>query len=316
VQQNLVDASPPPTRTLAREALRWIDANVEHFSPLGGSDAREDAERHKAFVELALLVWRLRREPDLRDTPELERLLDFVDAVFALEPFRERLVRLDDLFVMYALLYAVLDEAGRIDGDQERRRMQRVLDCSTVEVAERPAHRMLEVRQVLDAAGLRHSLPSYGALADRTILSAPITLVRSTENDAYSITHDVFYLSDWGCSPVRGLSPAVRRRTSRTVDELLGMHVYARHWDLVGELLLAAHFLGNTRTGFYRCGWHALHDAQEPDGAVPGPTYDAGEVEARAEEQRRTYLFTECYHPTLVAALVGALCPPPGPPDA
>jgi hypothetical protein len=309
VPQDVLDAPRvAPLDPLADRGLRWLSSNLDCFSPLGGTDEREDAEKHKAFIELALLIWRLRREPRLTANAELERLLDFVAAVFAIEPFRERLVRVDDLFVTYALLYAVLHEAGRIDDPRELRRMQRFVDGSTVQVSERSAHRVLEVRQVLDAAGLRHTLPSYRALASRTILVQPITLVRATEHDAYSITHDVFYLSDWGCSPVRGLSDSALRRTGRTVNALLGMHVYARHWDLVGELLLAAQFLGDTDSDVFRCGRQALRDAQLEDGAVPGPAYDPGEADARDPNERREYVFKECYHPTLVATLAGALC--------
>ncbi len=296
---------------LADGALQWLGSNLGRFNPLGSAGEREDAEKHKAFIELALLVWRLRREPRMAAHAQLERMLDYIAAVFAVDPFRERLMRLDDLFVAYALLYTVLHEGGRTDDPWEHRRMQRFVDCSTVQVSERSAHRVLEVRQVLDAAGLRHRLPSLRALAARTILVQPMTLVRATEHDAYSITHDVFYLSDWGCSSVRGLSETAVRRTRRTIDDLLGMYVFARHWDLVGELLLAAHFLGDTPSDFYRCGWQALRDAQFPDGAVPGPGYDAAEADAKDEEERRDYAFKECYHPTLVGALVGALCPPP-----
>jgi hypothetical protein len=293
---------------LADGALRWLVANIDRFSPLGGANEREDAEKHKAFVELALLVWRLGREPRLEKDARFAELLDFVGEVFAIEPFRERLVRVDDLFVTYALLYAVLHEAGRLDDPHELRRMQRFVDNSTVLVAERSPHRVLEVRQVLDAAGLRHSLPSFDVLASRTILAEPISLVRATEHDAYSITHDVFYLSDWGCTDVRGLSAAGRRRTAETVDELLAMYIYIGHWDLVGELVLASKFLGETSSDLFGCGMRALREASFPDGAVPGPAYDDDAAEALDEAARDDYAFKECYHPTLVAALVGALC--------
>jgi hypothetical protein len=315
VRQDLLAAPRPPARRraraidpLAQGALEWLGANLDRFNPIGGQDEREDAEKHKAFIELSVLIWRLRREPRMAGNAQLERLLDFVAAVFAIEPFRERLVRVDDLFITYALLYAVLHEAGRIDDSREHRRMQRFVDSSTVQISERSPHRVLEVRQVLDAAGLRHTLPSTRALAARTILMHPITLVRATEHDAYSVTHDVFYLSDWGCTPVRGLSASALRRTRRTVDELLGMYIYARHWDLVGELLLAAQFLGDAHSDFYECGRRALVDAQLADGVVPGPAYDADEAAAREESERAEYVFKECYHPTLVAALVGAIC--------
>jgi hypothetical protein len=299
-----------PDDGLAEGALAWLGANVERFSPLGALGEREDAEKHKAFVELALLAWRLRREPRLAEHRQVRLVLDFVEAVFAVDAFRERLLRVDDLFVVYALLSTVLREAGRNDDPWEHRRMQRFVDCSTVQVSERSAHRVLEVRQVLDGAGLRHDLPSYRALAARTILARPLTLVRATEHDAYSITHGVFYLADWGCSPVRGLSAGGLRRTRGVVDELLGMYVYDRHWDLAGELLLAAHFLGGPRSDFDRCGRRALRDVQLGDGAVPGPGYDPEEAARGDEEERRAYAFKECYHPTLVAALVGTLCPP------
>lgn len=253
------------------------------------------------------MIWRLRREPKFKQNHELGELLGFVEHVLALDTFQAQLTRVDDLFIANVLLQNALKEAGKTDDGWDLARMQCVLDGSTVQATERPAHRVLEVRRALDSAGLRHSLPSYRALARFTILSKPFPLVRVSDYDVYSVTHALFYLSDWGCSPLVGLSAVAVRRAERVVEELLTMFVYARNWDLVGELLISAHILGQARTNVYATALRALRGAQLADGCVPGPTFKANEGKRR-HRMRSDDRFRNCYHTTLVAILAGAIC--------
>ena len=299
-----------PTRlvnSLVEGGLHWVVRHRDSFLPPSSSRGDEGAERHKAFVELALMIWRLRRDPKFKENYELGELLRLVEHVFAFDTFQAQLTRVDDLFIANVLLHNTLKEAGESDDGWDLARMQCVLDGSTIQVAERPAHRALEVRHALDSAGLRHTLPSYRALARCTILSKPFPLVRVTDYDAYSVTHALFYLSDWGCSPLVGLSAAAVRRAERAVEELLTMYVYARNWDLVGELLISAHILGQVRKNVHATALRALRGAQLADGCVPGPTFKTDEGK-RQRRMRSDDRFWNCYHTTLVAILVGAIC--------
>jgi hypothetical protein len=175
---------------------------------------------------------------------------------------------------------------------------------------ERPPHRLLELRWLLDSADLAHRLPSYGVLCRASNLGRQVNPIYLSDYDIYSITHTLFYLTDFGRLPETQLSSVRRRRACEIVGKLLAMQIYRGNWDLVGELLLSHHCLRAT-SDFYASGWQALLAAQWPDGAVPGPNYRSQATEGMNDTDRQSYVFKHCYHTTLVAALVGALCPMP-----
>lgn len=141
-------------------------------------------------------------------------------------------------------------------------------------------------------------------------LGRQVNPIYLSDYDIYSITHTLFYLTDFGRLPETQLSSVRRRRACEIVGKLLAMQIYRGNWDLVGELLLSHHCLGAT-SDFYASGWQALLAAQWPDGAVPGPNYRSQATEGMNDTDRQSYVFKHCYHTTLVAALVGALCPMP-----
>jgi hypothetical protein len=161
---------------------------------------------------------------------------------------------------------------------------------------------------VLDAGQFRHDLPSYAVLGQSSIVSKPVNVIYLTNAEAYSITHGLFYLSDFGSRPVVGLSQSQREHMEWVVDRILGMYIRAGNWDLVSELLVSCHCLGSTGSDTYALSWRALCGAQWPCGAVPGPYYKAEKANSLTGAKNREYVFEQCYHTTLVTALAGALC--------
>ena len=293
--------------------MEWIHANRDLFDPRCGGSSFQGAAgpeqnlREKALVELALALMYLRANPLLAGDPRLNDCLAFVLDVYTRPAFRDRLYRVIDVFVPYALLSIVLHACGALQDQHERTVLQGLIDRSNLHVSERPPHRTLELRYLLDLGRYSHRLPSYRTLYKSSILSHPVDLVHLTDRDVYCMTHVVFYVTHFGTREP-GLPEPETVRILTLFEQLLGMYTYARNWDVVGELLLSCSMLGCSTTESYGLAWRALAAAQAADGAVPGPRYDERDAAARDVTRQRDYAFEKCYHTTLVASLAGALC--------
>ncbi|WP_089305042.1 DUF6895 family protein [Geodermatophilus pulveris] len=292
-------------------ALEWLDVNRDRFD-IFRIDPDPPPEEDQALGELALLCRQLvlRRACDQVD---VEPLLAVLQSVESHQLFTHRLRRVNDALLPHVLVVSALQEAGlssRVDIEV----LQSMCDRSNALFAERPPHRLLELRRMLDSVGLRHRLPSYTTLARMSNLGRDVDPIRLTNYDIYSITHTLFFLTDFGRLVPRGLTSARRRLACATVHQLLGMQIHRGNYDMVGELLLSAYCLDGVDSDFYVAGWETLQAVQWREGVVPGPNYreEAHRTALKSgEEEGDSYVFGNCYHTTLVAALVGALCPPP-----
>lgn len=302
--------------SLASGALTWTDAHLKEFDPCSATNLQAEHVRFKAAIELAVLTWRLRRHPGGSEDLRVQRFITFLATVYAQARLREQMLRADELFVARGHLWLALRGTGLIDDEQEHWGLQRALARGALERAERLSHRSLELRHLVETAGLEHRLPSARTLAARGILVRTPSALHATHQDAYSVTHALFYLSDWVARPIVDLGRRSMERTSRLVELLLGRYVYARDWDLVGELLLACASLRRTGSACYAAAWLAICDAQRPDGSVPAPPRSRIGDPTASLSADEDDPFARDYHPTLVAALAGTLCPPPITTDA
>jgi hypothetical protein len=301
--------SPPPTNLIADRALDWIEANLDCFEPLHGS-AKPDEVRQKAVVELALLCMYLRRRPRYANDHRVARSLEFLLRLSRTPFFSEALFRVPTLFVPHLLLAVALHNCGYDTLGSRWPAIQKLVDASNVTWTERPSHRTLELRLLLDLGGFSYRLPSMADLHGSSILATPLNVIYATDGDAYAITHALFYLSDFGHQPIAFPSNADEERSLLVVEELLGMYLHCGNWDLVGELLLSCYCLRRTTFDLYTLGWQALLNEQWADGSMPGPHLDRRQADGLEGAKRRSYLFEQSYHTTLVAALAGGLCPP------
>jgi Domain of unknown function (DUF6895) len=299
-----------PADLLVERALEWLEANLDYFEPFKGG-IKVDDYAEKALVELALLCLCLHRQPRYATHPRTRRFLQFIADLYSTPLYRERLFRVQGAFVPHAVLIVTLDTCGYLEGDPLRERFQRFIEHSGVSYVEREPHRVLEVRHILDVARFRHHLPSYLALCRASIVGKPLNPIYMSDEDAYSLTHTLLYLSDFGSRPIPTLPLQRLHGLYWAVHHLLGMYVHQGNLDIAGELLLSCHALRGTTSELYALGWQALLAGQRPDGAVPGPAPEATDIDDGDADKRRERLFEHCYHTTLVATLVGALCPLP-----
>ena len=305
-----IDQQASISHRIADRALTWVDANLDRFDPFASGNEVNNAAM-KSLMELAVLYTSLEGRPAFQNDPRLDRFLALVQATQDHPPFQERVWRTGKDFVPYTLFAIALRRGGPLAGD-DRRRLQYLVDHGNAAVTEQVPYRSLEMRQIFDAAGLRHPLPPYATIYRDTTLARGINPSAASNFDAYSLTHTMFYLTDWGSRPPTAIPASHRARHAWLLEQMLGMSIRQGNWDLAGEFLLALHCLGTTGSDIYALGWEALATAQWADGTMPGPTYVPPPAEnSPSDKEVADAVFATCCHTTLVAAFAGGICTPP-----
>jgi hypothetical protein len=116
--------------------------------------------------------------------------------------------------------------------------------------------------------------------------------------DAYSLTHTVFFMTDWGAHP-EGLPEAARRQLAAHVPGWMDAFRARRHFDLYAELAATLGCAGLAAPAEVEA---VLAGARQPDGAVPGPGERVRErVRGIEDPDRRA--FVAAYHTTLASTL-------------
>jgi hypothetical protein len=120
-----------------------------------------------------------------------------------------------------------------------------------------------------------------------------------TEENAYVLTHEFFFATDFGKKP-SAVPDTVREYVGLWLPAWLRYYVGRENWDLVAELLMTVEFL--RLPGVSEEWISALLRAQQPDGFVNSAEGSFKRLlrPGQTEERRR---FLKNYHSTLVAIL-------------
>jgi hypothetical protein len=173
-------------------------------------------------------------------------------------------------------------------------------------------YRALEREHALWKSGWTRDEPSWRRLARATVLLQCDNPAAFDDEGAYSVTHTLFYLTDFGNRE----APLRRSERDRAVDtvECLLLHYWRiGHWDLVGELLVNLNCLRKRGSPIYEAAARAYHAAWRDDGSVPGTQRAMRASRGRevagprdggkAATRKASRPFRLRYHPTLVAVL-------------
>lgn len=116
------------------------------------------------------------------------------------------------------------------------------------------------------------------------------------DGQAYSLTHAVFFMTDFGSRP-EGLPPACRQHLAHNEQGWAQAFRGRSNHDLFAELALACCCAGGEAP------WaeSGLRAVQAEDGMVPGPGLRSPQLVAGATPERRRFL--ENYHTTLAAIM-------------
>jgi hypothetical protein len=290
--------APGRLLSAADAAFNWLVANLDRFEPFPGGTL--DLLRSKALLEvtcISMYYKRLLTSPN----PLVEKCIAYSTAVWRRPEFCDMTARQPGLFRLYATTYIALRACGELH-DEFDEVVQRVIDQGYVCAMEDVPFRILELRYILDLGGFEHSLPGYRDLFGATLLAKMPPLACFADEDAYSVTHTIFYLTDFGSVAIETyLNRNECTKIRDVVEKLLGHYLRARNWDLVAELLMCCTCIRWLPAPVGDLAWDCLLAAQLPDGSVPGPFN--GPPENVSDSEPLDLQFFKNYHTTLVTAL-------------
>jgi hypothetical protein len=263
----------------------------------------------KAFAELAILYGCLQEwQPHLGKCLALRQdLVQWRDFVLrhVESPEYAQIPRKHLTHAFYFLLPYLLVRATGYRSWYHEDTLRRLGESGYLTSTELVPYRVLDRLYFLWKSGYFDREPHWHSLYRQTFLGQRWRCsVHIDREAAYSITHTLFYLTDFGNRP----APLKAREIERIwalVESLLIHYWRLCHWDLVGELLIALNCLDRRQSSFYAGAARALRHAVRGDGAVPADAIALRSVGSTQGDEQADVVFRSCYHATLVNVLYG-----------
>lgn len=171
-------------------------------------------------------------------------------------------------------------------------------------------------RRWLTSVWARPSLTAPGHVSD-TVLSRPVDLLAGSREDAYGLTHLVFYVTDFGRTDT-ATTGHVRPRDAilDDVEALVVRYLDQGDYDLVGELLMAWPQLREEWSPAATFAFRVLAHVEDEVGVLPCGNVDPERLASLVGVERTRYARAASYHTALVmgflcaVALRGGTAPP------
>jgi len=306
VQERHSTASPQALESRLLASADWITNHLQFFSAKFGADPGE--LNVKGLGELALTyAWMHRWSGRLESisapiNAALNRWRAFVaqeceNAMFAELP-RKRPAQ--GCFLLFA--YLCLRSTGyRWSYHEETlRRMHR---RGFPAASEALPYRVLDREYILWMSGWLEREPPWRSLYRRTCMGRARTAFYLDYVSAYSVTHTIFYMTDFGHRPP-SFAEKELARIQDLVEYLLIHYWRLGNWDLVGELLINLECLGVAAdSSIYAECSTAFQSVWLDDGALPPDAANPGVAKHSHSPLEAAALFKRHYHTTLVGAL-------------
>jgi hypothetical protein len=209
--------------------------------------------------------------------------------------------RQPSLAYAFVLPYVMLRATGHRAAEHERL-LRRMRWWGYPAGSEAVPHRMLEREVFFWRAGCVREEPDWDRRYRDTTLGQRCSPVYLDLEQAYSVTHTLFYLTDFGGRRL-ALPAGDLRYVRRLVTALLIHYGRVGNWDVLGELLMVVPSVGGCDATVYAWAADAFARARRADGAVPANREAAAALLEASESTRDELTFRHCYHTTLVALL-------------
>lgn len=268
----------------------WLTDRRKYFKVGELVSGEELLRRLKPIGELVLLMEKLTEHG--WDCNEISRWAWVQFRRGAL--FREIIIAKPDLIVL-STIFASFKRLGFQDEKTERV-LHYFLTSDYCKGIEMPTWRRLDVSHASWKLGIREF--SDLTLSGTWISHHPEPWLVSSDI-AYAVTHEIFYLTDFGRMPPR-ISTADRNFLEISILSWLRIFAMERNFDLVAELLMCSAYLDL----LHICDtWeHVLLAHQRDDGCFPGPIGSAADI-IDTKMSSSEVDFLQNYHTTLVGSL-------------
>lgn len=299
-------------RARVERVLDFAALVVDEFGDTGYADERIPElgfRPEKVIAEAAMLAYAA-AAPDAGDG--IRERIDALTA--ALAPLaRSQVARADvalhpDRAFQRAVPHVLLTALGRPDpdfGDLAARQCARVLAHAADH-----APTVLAEREWIARVWRRpfSSGPVAGGL-----LEQPFDLALDSRDDAYGLTHRLFYVTDFGRSPHVSFD---RDQLFADLDSLIARYLSREDYDLTAELLTAWPQLRQPWSLTAAFAFRVLAAAQDAVGVLPCGNIDEDRLAALTGRDRTRYARATSYHTAFVWGILGAsaLLPDAAPP--
>jgi hypothetical protein len=303
-------------------ALAWVALHRHYFNPLTHTNVQRLKLAIKAAAELSLVcsLACTSRRPDVPREAYGELASYLWHEVFKNEAMQEYLLSNTSGLPSYSL-YVSLSQCGYEDAAY-RNKLEAMLEDGYIRAVECVPSMQLDLAHNLTLMGLLPDDLSIAELYNRSFLAKHPSLYPLTTGDAYTVTHTIFFLTEFGRAKASRFSAADEAYFRVALPRLLAFYLRRGNWDLSAELLLTLRVLGLDQLPVYQHGWMLLFIAQNPDGSFTGPVTEEMEgfgetpgVGADGDEvddvDKEWVSFRNNYHTTLAVllALEPALVP-------
>ncbi|MDO3662402.1 hypothetical protein [Bacillus sp. C28GYM-DRY-1] len=283
-------------------SLKWIINHLEYFD-MRHKVSRGFRWRIKTFVELIFLTNYLVRNR-LHYDHDVEKLVDFISVRLQDDQLEEFIHFDPDGLAGLAIAGEFLCLTEQTTQHSIIRELNKFTAFNFDNSLAKIPFRKMDLSYSLNRAGVPSTIPDLYSLYSFTAAGQDIPNTYMTDTDAYSITHTIFYITDMGhkCPEIR---EAELETLKAKVLKFLSIYICLENLDIISELIMCCVFLNIDITQenimpLYKAAWKKIYSGQMTDGSIPGITYDVNKANGKE------YVFTHCYHTTLVT--VGAAC--------
>ncbi|RBW68286.1 DUF6895 family protein [Bacillus taeanensis] len=283
---------------LASRSIDWVNRYLYLFSPI--KDNKLDYDGLQAFSELSVVYTYLHQWKNLNLTNHLPAWYHFISHHCENRSYAQTARKYPIISFSILFPYLMLRASGyRLLYYEET--LEYLSRFGYLYTMEADSELIMEQAFVYWKANYCQE-PNWLKLYRRTLLgnkSSPISL---TEDDAYSVTHTLFYITDFGNQSFSWLLDD-RERISAVVEYLLLHYLQVGNWDLVGELLINLNSLGKCSSPIYREAARAFQNAWRNDGAIPYGRMIKTKLDMLQGKIGAEEIFRICYHTTLIGIL-------------
>ena len=272
--------------------IRWVEQNLQLFDP-ALYDIDSKVKGLKSFSELCLVVLLA-----VRNNTNLSDEIDgFCKKVFADEFVNSKLLEYTQVSTQLIALPAAV--ASRFGDSRLRDEFARNLRYLSDFSIERPPHRALDIcfcYRLLNLTPFDKNIDLFekGALYCSNLFYLPHPAISSLF-DFYSLTHNIFYVSDFGGkSIVEEFDESHFSEIVVVLELAIVRFIYEANLDIVSELVWCLFMLNHYDSYAVMLGLSAINSVVNEFGYLPN-LEDNGEISSDGYQH---------YHPTLLVILL------------
>jgi hypothetical protein len=282
-------------------SFNWLNTHLDRFTPWRSNQL--SMEGLQSLSELAIIYARIKTDNDAWKktgitNQKLEQWEQHIITILEMPAFYE-LARKRPLHSFpYILPYLVMRSTGYKNIFLEET-LEVLLSQGFPKVQEVVPFRELDLVYFFNKAQLAQN-ENMMSVYHRTFMSKMKSIIHIDNESAYSITHTILYLSDFGKSKLT--LPATEMKKIQEVLESLAIHFWRlKHWDLLGELLFCLSIIGIPLESIFHRALTAFYNAHEQDGSITGRQEQHSELLTAQLAGNREKIFTCNYHTTIVS---------------